>query len=174
MKKSINKIVEEIKNFLPKGVIATPKQIKRAIIYHNNFLRNYPEKNVIYFLGEDTKSYNDFVLKQLSSILYYDFCHAKDAYGSYEILRLLLKKEVPENIVMFYMKNRNGGFSALEIISLRYGIGDSYFKTIEDVCEDLISTFPDHTKDISDAFDGFIDKYTISEIKMRIQNKISY
>lgn len=134
---------------------ATIEQIKRAISRDNEMVEKYPEKEVFYFCGDRNKK--ERIIKNLSSIIFYDYCHIFNAYGCYEILRTLLKKQIPNDIVKFYIENDNGGSAEIDVIALQYGICKSSLETLQEVYEDYIKTIPYHAKDISECFKGFVE-----------------
>ena len=130
------------------------EQIKRAISEDNEMVEKYPNKEVFYFCGD--KSRKERILKELSSIVFYDYCHIFNAYGCYEILKLLLNKQIPNDIVKFYIENGNGGSAEIDVIALQYGIGKSSFETLQEVYEDYIKVIPYHKNDIQQCFKGFV------------------
>jgi hypothetical protein len=118
--------INSIKKLLPNNIMATDEQIQESIDYHYGMVEKYKNKEVVYFLGNKTDT--DFILQNLSSNLYYNFCKNLKCVGYTAIMNLLKLKKIPEPIVDFYIKNRNGGSEELEIIEFVYGISQDFTK----------------------------------------------
>lgn len=102
-------------------------QMKKALSHDNDMLIKYP--TALYFLGSETK--RERVLRELSSNIFYEFCKFLNVYGCYDIYEVLLNKQIPNDIVEFYVNTGNGGSYELDIIFQKYGIGKQRHNSLE-------------------------------------------
>lgn len=137
---------------------ATISQIKKAINYDNNMVAN--NKGAIYFLGMENRKQR--IKQNLASDLFYEECKSFGAYGCFEIYRLLLEKQISKDIVEFYVKTKNGGYTELQIIALRYGIKRNGFvvlNTMQDVFEQVCEIYkePIDQRTLRGCFKGYVE-----------------
>ena len=100
--------------------MGTPEQLQRAIDYHNEMIAKYPEKNVIYFICKKTDE--EYIQENLANNVFFDFCHSLNAYGEFEILRLIKDKKIPEDIIQFYLDYGDIGSTDIDAIYLFYNL----------------------------------------------------
>jgi hypothetical protein len=134
----------------------TISQIRKAIEHDNNMVANH--KGAIYFLGMENRK--ERIKQNLASNLFYEECKKSGAYGCFEIYRLLLEKKIPKDIVEFYVKTKNGGYTELQIIALQYGIKRDNFvvlESIQSVFEQVLGVYKDSYKEIKKCFKGFVE-----------------
>lgn len=141
---------------------ATITQIKKAISYDNEMSEKYPNKEVLYFIGDDTRK--DRILKELANNIYWDFCESKNATGCFEIYKLLINREIPEDIIKFYVENGCGGCLELDLFYFVYDIGNSSHETLEDVKNDMLEFYKENRKEINDIFKDKVVKPTLDNI----------
>lgn len=103
----------------------------------------------------------DRIKHNLASDLFYEECKTFGGYGCFEIYRLLLEKQISKDILEFYVKTKNGGYTELQIIALRYGIKregfvvlDSMQDVFERVCE--IYKEPIDQRTLRGCFKGYV------------------
>jgi hypothetical protein len=135
---------------------ASIAQIRKAISEDNEMLKMYPDKNIYYFYSNENRKYR--LLKNLACNLFHDFCGSKNAYGCFEIWDLLLKHEIPAELVSDYVQYKHGGGIELDIIHLVYGIGCEYTQaTFKNIYNRIISIYPEDKQRTKKMFKAFIE-----------------
>lgn len=117
----------------------TIEKIRKAIERDNSMLNISPNKGIVYFIHN--KQRKERVKQNLANDLYYDFCHSKNAYGEFEIYKLLMDAEIPKDIIQFYVDTDNGGYYELAMINLVYGIGESEFEDVTELKEEMLNHY---------------------------------
>lgn len=125
-------------------------QIREAIKFENS-----TPNGTVYFLGNMSRK--DRIKQNLASKMFYDECHKLDAYGCFEIYKVLLEKKISPKVVKFFVDTKNGGSTELDIISAIYGYGDTK-KTLEEIFNEEMYLYnhTDYGSEIRKAFDGFV------------------
>jgi len=135
----------------------TIEKIRKAIERDNSMLNISPNKSIIYFIHN--KQRKERVKQNLANDLYYDFCHSKNAYDEFDIYKLIMDAEIPNDIIQFYVDTDNGGYYELGMIYFIYGIGNSEFDNISELKEEMLNHY------------GIIEK---SKINKLFQNTFTY
>lgn len=117
----------------------TIEKIRKAIEHDNSMLNISPNKSIVYFIHN--KQRKERVKQNLANDLYYDFCHSKNAYGEFEIYKLLMGAEIPRDIIQFYVDTDNGGYYELGMIYHIYGIGNLEFEDISELEDEMLNHY---------------------------------
>lgn len=155
MKKDIklSKIYKMVYKAIPVNIrpFVNADMVFNSIKYHQKMVKDYPDKGVIYFLGEDNTTDIEFILQHIALVSFWNYC------GSWtDTVYKLLKDEIPTELCKFFVENKQGGGIEVGIIRRKkMGAGN---KRIEIEIQDVLGLF----KNDEDMI-GLIERIYIGE-----------